>query len=92
MDITDAEFGDIYVDPQGKLWRVVGICREPTVTLESVEGRTEPPIVYSALAQGQIAQSSYPPPAPPIIKDRKHGGISGLMWEGFKRIWRQEPK
>lgn len=36
-NMRDAEPGDIYVDGCGKLWRVVGVIREPSVTVEAVE-------------------------------------------------------
>ena len=38
--IDDPHLGDIYIDPQGKLWRCVVRVYEPTVTFEEVEGRT----------------------------------------------------
>lgn len=89
MSIADAETGDIYVDKLGKLWRVVGVCREPTVTVEEVEGHlpTSPNLMQGAAAQAFIATA---PAAPQIIRARQSGGIGGLMWDGFKRIWRRE--
>jgi len=36
-NMRDAEPGDIYVDDDGKLWRVVGVICEPSVTVEAVE-------------------------------------------------------
>jgi hypothetical protein len=38
--MNDAEAGDIYIDAQGKLWRVLGTCREPTVYVQEVETLT----------------------------------------------------
>lgn len=40
MSVHDAEPGDVYVDAAGKLWRVVSICGEPTVTVQEVETLT----------------------------------------------------
>jgi hypothetical protein len=37
VSVHDAEPGDIYVDAEGKLWRVLWTCREPTVCLQAVE-------------------------------------------------------
>lgn len=36
-DVRDAEPGDIYIDATGKLWRVVGVCHEPTVIMKEIE-------------------------------------------------------
>lgn len=87
MSVHDAEPSDIYTDKYGKLWRCIGICREPTVTFEEVEGRTIAPSQSNQMAQGTLA--SYAPSAPPIIRDRKNGGVGGLMWDGWTRIWRK---
>lgn len=66
MSVHEAEPGDVYVDAHGKLWRVMGTCKEPTVTVVEIEPYdTRKPI-------------------------RKNGGVSGLMWNGFKRIYRPE--
>ncbi len=32
-----AELNDLYADEEGKLWRVIAICGEPTVTVAEVE-------------------------------------------------------
>lgn len=37
MSVHDAKPGDLYADDSGKLWRVVGICGEPTVIVQEVE-------------------------------------------------------
>jgi len=66
MSVHDAELGDLYTDESGKLWRVVGLCREPTVHVQEVESLT---------------------PDSPV---KQSGGVSGLMWQGFKRIHRPE--
>lgn len=65
--VHDAQPSDVYVDDSGKLWRVVGVCGEPTVIMQEVET------------------------AEPESPVRKNGGVSGLMWRGFKRIHRPEP-
>lgn len=66
MSVRDAEPGDVYVDARGKLWRVVGVCHEPSVTVQEIEFTP----MQSARQQG--------------------GGVSGLMWNGFTRIFRPE--
>lgn len=65
--MNDPEPGDIYVDHDGKLWRVVGVCGEPTVHMQEVETTS---------------------PESPV---RREGGVSGYMWNGFKRIFRPDP-
>lgn len=91
MSVHDAQPNDIYVDNTGKLWRCVGVCHEPTVIFEEVEGRTAAPPDLTMQAQGQLLAQQYrAPEAPPIIKDRKSGGVGGFMWNGWKRIFRKE--
>ena len=41
--INDAQPGDIYIDANGKLWRILEVVREPTVTAEEVEGTLRDP-------------------------------------------------
>lgn len=91
MSVHDAEPMDIYADAQGKLWRCVGICREPTVIFEEVEGHTPDPVPAYLMNQSALTNANATPPRVPIIKDRQSGGVTGIMWEGFKRIWRVEP-
>jgi hypothetical protein len=66
--MRDAELDDVYVDGAGKLWRVVGICGEPTVIAQEVESTT--------------------PESPVTMR----GGVSGFMWDRWKRIHRPEKK
>jgi hypothetical protein len=89
MSIHDAELNDIYIDKQEKLWRVIAICREPTVTVEEVVGQAPQPApaYMNAAAQANVA---YAPRPIELIRTRQTGGVSGAMWEGFKRIWRKE--
>jgi hypothetical protein len=37
MSVHDAELHDVYADESGKLWRIVGICGEPTVMAQEIE-------------------------------------------------------
>lgn len=69
LSLHDAEPGDIYVDSSDQLWRVVGICHQPTVIMERVE----------------------PLPGKPTCcaPNRMSGGVTGFMWNGFKRIYRR---
>lgn len=69
MSIRDAQPGDVYADHDGKLWRVVGTCHEPTVIVREVE--------RPACATGPFEQRS--------------GGVSGAMWNDWKRIFRPVP-
>ena len=85
MSVHDAQPQDIYVDAQGKLWRCVGTCSEPTAIFEEVEGHTEAPFHMGA-AQAYVGA----PPPPPIIKSRRSGGVTDLMWNGWKRVFRPE--
>lgn len=42
MTVRDAEPMDVYVDANNRLWRVVGIWREPVVHMQAIEGADEP--------------------------------------------------
>jgi len=45
--VHDAELSDIYVDANGKLWRVVGLHGEPTVHLREIESASpETPVAF----------------------------------------------
>lgn len=67
MSVHDAKPGDIYVDNDGKLWRVLWTLAQPSIGVEAIEPRD----VDGA-------------------KEVLQGGISGIMWEGFKRIYRKD--
>lgn len=89
MSVHDAEVDDIYVDKQGKLWRCVTTCQQPTVTFEAVEGYV-PSANPAGNAAAQFNVGAFVPHTPEIVKPRCNGGIGGLMWEGWKRIWRPD--
>lgn len=72
-EMYKAEPGDVYVDANGTLWRVTSICREPTVNVESVE-----PEGYTVDDQSGEWE---------FVRTKKGGGVTGLMWDGFKRIY-----
>ena len=36
-DVAHAQPRDVYADDQGKLWRVIAVCGEPTVTMQEIE-------------------------------------------------------
>lgn len=82
--IHDARPGDIYADAEGKLWRVITTCREPTVTVEEVE-----PSGHTSYLAQQAPQAVYISQPGEFIRQRKEGGVTGLMWAGFVRIWRK---
>lgn len=55
MSVHDAQPSDLYVDAAGKLWRVVGVCGEPTVIVEEVESKTpETPVRQSGGVSGYM--------------------------------------
>lgn len=87
----DAELSDIYIDAEGKLWRCIATCNEPTVSFEAVEGYVQQPANNINAGAGQAVGGLYIQPQASIIKPRKTGGISGAMWNGWKRIHRPEP-
>lgn len=41
MSIHDARAGDLYVDKDGKLWRVLWTCEEPSLGMVEVENRND---------------------------------------------------
>jgi len=76
MSVNDAKPNDIYVDSDGKLWRVVGICGEPTVTMQEIESATpDSPIRKSGGVSGYMWSSfkrvhRQPEPAPKPAETR----------------------
>jgi hypothetical protein len=93
MSVHDAEPGDIYTDERGKLWRIVAVCHQPTVEAEEVEGTLYDPNVpqapNAAAAAVGINLGQFGVSSARINKQRKSGGTNGLMWNGWKRIWRK---
>lgn len=93
-DIADAQPGDLYIDANGKLWRILEVVREPTVTAEEVEGTLwdpnapmqlgAPQIRGAVLVQGMIA-----PMAASINKAKWIKTTADACWVGFTRIWRK---
>ena len=84
--VHDSNPGDIYVDKEGKLWRVILYCPEPTVTMEAVE----PDAPLNPNYAQQMLQMQQQPKTVELYRQKKCGGVNGAMWEGFKRIHRQE--
>lgn len=76
MSVHDAQPGDIYVDECGKLWRVKFTISDPSVEVEEVEPR-----FYTE----QVGNGVYRMVRQPECRS---GAVSGLMWNGFKRIYR----
>lgn len=72
MSVHDAKPGDVYADRYNKLWRVKYTCPEPTVSMEEIEPSRGGGLISSVMG--------HQPP------ETKTGGVSGLMWEGFRRI------
>jgi hypothetical protein len=48
MRAHDAATGDIYVDENGKLWRCIATCKEPTVL--EIMGKLAVPIIFIAIS------------------------------------------
>lgn len=76
-DVRDAQVGDVYVDQHGKLYQVTKTWREPTVSMKRY-------LVSRDDAAYLGSDESPDNPGEQIM----HGGVSGLMWEGFRRIYR----
>ena len=92
--MNDAETGDIYADANGKLWRVTLVVREPTITVEEVEGTLyDPNAPQLFLAQHPMQQGlvqSYVPRAGAEIRKLKKSYFTGSdVWSGWVRIWRK---
>lgn len=55
MSVHEAQPGDVYVDDKGKLWRVIGVCGEPTVIVREIETVTpESPVTRSGGVSGYM--------------------------------------
>jgi hypothetical protein len=56
MSVHEAEPGDVYVDENGKLWRVIGVCGEPTVIVREIEpdAPESPPVTRSGGVSGYM--------------------------------------
>ncbi len=76
-DIHKAKPGDLFMDKYNKLWRVISVCAEPSICMEEVE--PDPQSRGPGVMPSMGLFGNY--------RTRKDGGISGLMWEGFKRIF-----
>lgn len=80
---TDTEPGDIFVDENGKLWRVSWITTHPTTCLEEVEG---------TLVDDAALSAFYGSPQKHIHKAQRSGALNCLLFEGFKVIHRPKRK
>lgn len=85
MSVHDAEPNDVYVDGSGKLWRVVWTCHEPTVGVEAVE-----PSGYLPGPDGAIDAATGSSLTGSFIREKRSGGVSGQMWQNFRRVWRRD--
>lgn len=93
--IADAQPGDIYADPSGKLWRILDVVTEPTVVAEEVEGVLDDPSVpkmplYTA-AQGIANQAMIGGfGLRASIRKRIHRApTSSHLWFEWERIFRR---
>jgi hypothetical protein len=68
MNMRDCDLDDVFADEFGRLWRCVGLFREPTVRLEPLD------------TPDQGGRSAL------------FGGVSGMMWDGFKKIYSPEKR
>ena len=93
MSVNDAATGDIYVDAQGKLWRIISVCHEPTIVAEEVEGTLEDPnhcaAPYAAAPAANLVWNGGHLSAR-IRKTLRSGGVSAVIWHGWNRIWRPQ--
>lgn len=88
MSVSESNPGDLYMDENGKLWRVIGVLREPSITMEEVEPEPQPNPAYQM--GGQTGTYQPQPTLPLPYRNKKEGGVSGYMWNGFKRIYKNE--
>ena len=90
-DIKDAEPGDIYVDGDGKLWRILSVVHEPTVEAEEVEGTLFDPNAPKHLGfeHSVSSMNTYQQLALPasIRKVKRKAPTCSDVWVGFARIW-----
>lgn len=88
MSTHNSEPGEIYIDKNKKLWRVLYYCGEPTVTMEELEPEPQPnPALVAQALQAQQQPRTLPlPPRKQIC-----GGVNGLMWDGFRKMEPKEP-
>ena len=91
--MRDADLNDIYVDENGKLWRVIAVCRHPTVTVEEVEpsGHSTDETSASEISYQQAIMTAAVPRKGYFIRKRQTGSVDGGMWRGFGRIFRAKP-
>lgn len=78
MSVHDAKPNGIYADENGKLWRIIDVCPEPTVPNAPFQENL-------GAAQGRVGNIM--PPAS-LDKQRKPSGIRALMWNVWERIFR----
>lgn len=78
--------GDLYMDGNGRLWRVIGYCAEPSVTMEAVEPEEPMNPAYA----NQIASMAPAQTRISLYREKMSGGVNGLMWQGFKRIYKSQ--
>lgn len=79
-DVQKAKPMDVFADADGKLWRVIGTCSEPTVYMQEIERSPDFENVENT------------PEYKTGARRRMNGGVGGAMWEGFKLIYRPEIK
>lgn len=97
MSISESNLGDLYMDENGKLWRVIGLLSEPSITMEKVEPEAQPNPAYGNPGgqggMGGTIGTYQPQPFLPLpYRQKKGGGVYGAMWNGFKRIYKSGPK
>jgi hypothetical protein len=56
MSVHDAVTGDIHVDKNGKLWRCIGTCKEPTVV--EMMGKLVMPMIFIAVSMVLVQLSN----------------------------------
>lgn len=93
-DMLTAKEHDIFVDGQGKLYRVIAVERVPVITLEEVEGHLYDPNaplnIIPACIQTAFPTMSVCRQAPEIRKAQVKREITDEFWTAWKRIWRAD--
>lgn len=91
--IADAQPGDIYADPSGKLWRILDVVAEPTIVAEEVEGVLDDPNAPKLPMVGAQAMIGGFPARASIRKHIHRAPTSSHVWFGWDRIFRRaQPK
>ncbi len=82
--------GEVYVDANGKFWRVKTYIPEPVVTFEEVEpsGHTSDPPMVDLMAAQNAVNNRIGMVRGSFIRKNITDGVSSKLFADFRRIWR----